>query len=113
MPMNAGTPGPPPNLGSQIPNPNLNINGPGNLPNNNINEPPGFYNQPHFNNQAPPPPHPNVNFNNQIPRNIQTRPPNYSCPPIYEFKIYELTKRLSERPDVCLEIYYIIIFYYI
>lgn len=107
--LNSGTPGPPPNLGAQMPS----INGPSNMPPNNLNnlnnlnEPPGFYNSsPHFNNQAPPPPpHSSVNFNNQIPRNIQSRQPNYqnfNIPPIYEFKIYELTRRLSERPDVSL-----------
>lgn len=82
-----------------------NTAGPGHLgPPTNLNEPNTYFNPnighpinpqppPHFNNQAPP--HP---INNQI-RNIAPRPPNF-CNPIYEFKIYELTKRLNERPDV-------------
>jgi len=46
---------------------------------------PGFY-------SPAPPPHA-INFNNQIRPNIALRPP------IYEFKVYELTKRLTERPE--------------
>lgn len=82
MNMNAGNAGPPPGHLGSVPQPN----GPPNL--GGPTEPAGFYSSapPHFN-------------NNQIrPPNIAPRP-NY-CPPIYEFKVYELTKRLTERPEV-------------
>ena len=97
--MNAGG-GPPGHLG-----PPSQPNGPPNL--NEPSQNPNFYNNLHNSGGAPPPhfnqaPHPAINNfnNNQIPRNIIQRPPNY-CPPVYEFKIYEFTKRLNERPDVC------------
>jgi len=46
----------------------------------------------------------NMNMNNSMNNinpmnNMNTRPPPNYCPPIYEFKICELVKRLTERPD--------------
>lgn len=84
---NAGNPGPPNHLGP---------------PQSNGPPPQNFYSPnppaPHQfnNNQAPP--HPINSFNNNQIRNIAPRPPNFYS--TFEYRIYEFTKRLADRPDV-------------